>query len=181
MANRPFSIMVFAREGFKLNTEQIEHNKEVKFPFVPDEIWNGKYSFHLFNVGGGTTNRLDISHEDLASHSGVSNVVASILNSEGMRDRYIFTVHPNNLLLPLYRWYLLKNKTPIQLIDQEMQMLSRRTIDICEAFHKPTILTLDRRENFNYRTIARWLDIPVAGEQSVDECLNVLSELCQRL
>lgn len=180
MFNRSYSIVAFLKET----------DDGVSFPFLPEQIWDEGYSLHCINYNsyGPLLDEMDKNSEtihipsyDIMKYGGVASVVASVIHSEGMDQRTIFTVHPNNVLFPIYKWYLMKHGTPMSSIDQYLQRLSRVTIDICEAFHKPTILTLDRRQNFSYKTVARWLDIAPKTDSKLDHCLSTLKYLCHRL
>jgi hypothetical protein len=181
MFNQNYSIIAFLKET----------DAGVSFPFLPEQIWDESYNIYCINChtaspiasacDGDCDETIHIPSYHVAKHGGVSNVIASLIHAEGMEGRRIFTVHPNNILLPIYRWYLLKHGTAISSVDAYVQRLSRVTVDICEAFHKPTILTLDRRQNFNYKTIVRWLDLKPEGSSKTDQCLSTLKYICQRL
>jgi hypothetical protein len=181
MFNQNYSIIAFVKET----------DGGVSFPFLPEQIWDESYDIYCINCdtaspiastcAGNCDETIHISSYEIAKHGGVANIIASLIHSDNMERRRIFTVHPNNILLPIYRWYLLKHGTAISSVDEYVQRLSRVTVDICEAFHKPTILTLDRRQNFNYKTIARWLDLTPQGESKTEQCLSTLKYICQRL
>lgn len=180
MLNQNYSIVAFLKETVD----------GVCFPFLPEQIGNECYDIYCINYDtfSPDTAKMDqdsklirIAHQDITKHGGVATIVASLIHSEGMDQRRIFTVHPNNVLLPIYKWYLMKHGTAVFDIERRIQHLSRTTIDICEAFHKPTILTLDRRQNFNYRTMADWLDIQPKTECKIDHCLSTLKYICHRL
>jgi hypothetical protein len=181
MFNQTYSIIAFLKET----------DDGVSFPFLPEQIWDEAYDIYCINCnaptpvvttcGGNCDETIHIPSYDIIKHGGVSSILASLIHAEGMERRRIFTVHPNNILLPIYKWYLLKHGTNISSVDEYVQRLSRVTVDICEAFHKPTILTLDRRQNFNYKTIARWLDLTPQGESKTEQCLSTLKYICQRL
>jgi hypothetical protein len=181
MFNQNYSIIVFLKET----------DDGVSFPFLPEQIWDESYDIYCVNCNtpspvastcdGICDEIVHIPSYEITKNGGVSNIIASLIHSEGMDNRRIFTVHPNNVLLPIYKWYLLKHGNNISSTDQYVQRLSRVTADICEAFHKPTILTLDRRQNFNYKTIARWLDFKPQGVSKTEQCLSTLKYICQRL
>lgn len=180
MFNNIYSIVAFLKET----------DDGVSFPFLPEQIYDEGYSLYCINYNSYSPSLEDMDKSseifhipafDMLKYGGVASVVASVIHSEGMDQRRIFTVHPNNVLLPIYKWYLLKHGTSMSSIDQQLQRLSRVTTDICEAFHKPTILTLDRRQNFNYKTVERWLDLSPNTESKLDHCLSTLKYLCHRL
>lgn len=177
MFNQNYSIIVFLKEN----------GDGVSFPFLPEQIWDEGYDIYCINCNTVSTvastydETIHIPSHEVVKHGGVTNIVASLIHSDNMERRRVFTVHPNNILLPIYRWYLLKHGTAISSVDEYVQRLSRLTVDICEAFHKPTILTLDRRQNFNYKTIARWLDFSPQGESKTDQCLSTLKHICKIL
>jgi len=181
MFNQNYSIIVFLKEN----------GDGVSFPFLPEQIWDEGYDIYCINCNtaspvantcvGNCDETIHIPSCEIAKHGGVANIIASLIHSDNMERRRIFTIHPNNILLPIYRWYLLKHGTAISSVDEYVQRLSRVTVDICEAFHKPTILTLDRRQNFNYKTIARWLDLTPQGESKTEQCLSTLKYICQSL
>jgi len=181
MFDQNFSIIAFLKET----------DDGVNFPFLPEQIWDDSYDIYCINciASSPTTvpctsacdETIHIPSYDVVKHGGVANIVASLIHSEGRGMSRIFTVHPNNVLLPIYRWYLLKHGAAISSVDEYVQRLSRATIDICEAFHKPTILTLDRRQNFNYKTIVRWLELNPEGASKKEQCLSTLKHICQKL
>jgi hypothetical protein len=177
MFNNNYTIIAFLKET----------DDGVSFPFLPEQIWDESYDIHCLSctasipTASNCEEKIFIPSYEISKHGGILNIVASIIHAEGKETHRIFTVHPNNIIIPMYRWYLLKHGTPISSVDEYVQRLSRMTVDICEAFHKPTILTLDRRQNFNYTTIARWLDFQPEGTSRIEHCLSTLKHLCQKL
>lgn len=180
MFNQNHSIVAFLKET----------SDGVSFPFLPEQICDDGYDIYFINYDTFSPNTdvmdqesklIRIPYNDIEKYGGVANIVASMIHSEGREQRRLFTIHPNNVLLPIYKWYLLSHGTDISSVDQNVQRLSRLTVDICEAFHKPTILTLDRRQNFNYKTIARWMNLSLKPGAEIDNCLSTLRYICHRL
>jgi hypothetical protein len=161
------------------------------FPSTPDEIIGNGCSINCISYTGcdPRTEVLDANAEevfipyyDLKTNSHLVNIIGSVLHMPCMLNRVIYSVHPTAVLLPLYKWYLMKNGMPIDDINNQVNHFSRRTVDICEAFHKPAILTLDRRKNFSHLDIAKWFDINF-DKDSDDRlnCLKALKYICHRL
>lgn len=179
MMNQSHSILVFLKEDLD----------GVHFPFYPEQVWDESYSFHCISYGHRSplTDEMDklakydvINYYDMYKFGGVAGAVASVIHSPDVGNNTIYTVHPNSVLLPIYRWYLMKNGLASYAINQQMQSISRRVVDICEAFHKPMVLTLDRRQSFNYRTIQRWMELP-GGDTPLNNCLESLKYICHKL
>ena len=163
-----------------------------EFPFTPEEIWDKGYSFNFINYIGDAspdTSVMDaqakyvhVPFSDIKNTNQIMDLVATAIHAEDMQDKLIYSVHPNSILLPLYRWFLIKSGMDSSYIDICMQKLSRRVIDICEAFYKPTILSLERRQSFNCNNISFWFDDKVNTDTGgKDRCLNVIKYLCHRL
>jgi hypothetical protein len=180
MLNQNYSIIAFLKET----------DDGVSFPFLPEQIWDDCYDIYCINYDtiGPDTEKMDAASTvihipacDVDKQGNIADILASLIHSDGMDQRKVFTVHPNNILLPIYKWYLLRHGVTMFNVEQFVQRLSRVTVDICDAFHKPAILTLDRRQNFNYKTIARWLNFNPEGTTKKDQCLSTLRYICHRL
>lgn len=181
MFNQKHSVILFCKD----------QGTDVSFPSTPEEIIRGDccLSVSHYNTVSPDTSAMEssadhvfMSWQDIFANGGLKSVVASTLHHPNTDSNRIYTVHPNNVLLPIYRWYLIAHGMPINVVDQYVQSVARRAVDICEAFNKPAILTIDRRQNFNYKTVAQWLDIPTDGKLSaIENCISVIKNLCHRL
>jgi hypothetical protein len=179
--SRSHSIIVFLKED----------GNGVRFPFSPEQVWDEAFSLHCISYKDSypLTETMDAEAQyqcarsfEIAKRGGLLQLVADVIHAPENQNNIIYTVHPNNILLPLYKWYLMRQNVTMSSLDTYIQRLSRITVDICEVFHKPMVLTLDRRQNFNYETVARWMDIPKDSALSEEEnCLKVLKYICHKL
>ena len=88
----------------------------------------------------------------------------------------IYSVHPKSVLLPLYKWYMMRPSDADKArMSYEMNALASRTRDLCEAFHAPAILSLEERSAFGPDVVTKWLDIRGQDDK------NILKELWRRL
>lgn len=93
----------------------------------------------------------------------------------------IFSVHPRSILLPLFKWRLMRNVDHEKSINAQMlQELSRKTVDLCDAFHSPAVLTFEQRSNFGPSIVGSWLDLP-SSSGSKEYGDEVIIELWRRL
>jgi hypothetical protein len=186
MTNNKHAIILFLKDGISPSPNSSD------FPFTPEEIWNDGYSFNFINYINepcADIARMDaeaecvyVPHIEIKSPEQIMNIVASAINAKDMQDKLIYTVHPNSILLPLYRWFLIKEGMSTSYIDVTIQKLSRRVVDLCEAFYKPTILSLERRQSFSCDNISFWLSTDKnVSTSNKEKCLNVIKYLCHKL
>ncbi len=151
-----------------------------EFPTQPDEVLNKKCAFVCsdFNTNQQFDTRI-FDHKYLKDETSLLNLVSFIMSEQTECNRRIYSVHSNAVLLPLYRWGFMRNAGNE---PANMELVSRNTFDLCEAFFKPTILPLDRRFSFNCSIIQKWFnfDFPILEDQ-IHNSVLVLQNLCLRL
>ena len=96
----------------------------------------------------------------------------------------IYSVHPKSMLIPLVKWRLMRAQDHDKNATRSyLERLSRISVDLCESFHAPSILTFEHRSSFSPNTVGTWLSIP--NDKSSDADFeyedNVLVELWRRL
>jgi hypothetical protein len=169
-------------KGFKIIVFLTQHPECCKFPFTPEEVFDKSCTLNVIDYNGANTKDPftieTYTHLDYKDENGLLNYVTGILSKDDRKT--IFSVHPNAVLLPLYKWALMKNMDCS--VDQYVNHVQRKCIDICEAFYRPTILSLDRRINFNCSDIQRWVGPAVNDKLTPnDNCFETLKKLCLKL
>lgn len=95
----------------------------------------------------------------------------------------IYSVHPRGILIPLVKWRLMRAQDHDKVASKEfLQRLSSISIDLCESFHAPAVLTLEQRSSFGPDVVGTWLDLPSNREHNNNTYEDdVLVELWRRL
>lgn len=173
MSDSAFSLILFVKEdGLKIP----------EFPFSPDAIL-GNYSFNFLNFNKEDKEPVYFNSINSSDITGEEHLMKLVAFAAQPSNHFIFTVHPNAVLIPLYRWYLFNSGYNSNFIDVELQRLSRRVIDLCDSFYKPSILTLEKRKDFSSEDVCRWIKqkeviYTLSGK---DRCIAVMQDLCHRL
>lgn len=157
-----------------------------KFAFCPNDLINESgfklYCFKCKLENAQLVYEDVINGEDLhSSTTSIMDKITFILSEAYKSGETVYTVHSLCVLLEIYKLALLKNigKT---IADELVHRIKNRVIDICEAFHSPSILSIDRRKDFSCETIRKWMDFCVPVELGPSFCNAViLKELCRKL
>lgn len=172
-------------KGFKIVVFLTQHPECCKFPFTPEEVFDKSCTLNIIDYDGNKLTKdenpfslITYTVDDYKNEDGLLNYVTGILSKDDRKP--IFSVHPNAVLLPLYKWALMKNLD--YPVDQYVSHVQRKCIDICEAFYRPTILSLERRINFSCLDIQRWIGPELNNKQTSNEnCFETLKKLCLKL
>lgn len=174
-------------KGFRIIFFLTHKSKCCHFPATPDEIIKEECSLNVIDYNGEivTDAKNDpftiqtFEYKNYKDANGLLNHVAAVVSNGD--DRTIFSVHPNATLITLYRWALLKN-IGYEPSASVLHMLQRRCVDICESFYRPTVLSLERRNNFSCKDIQTWLG-PSYDEEKPPEinCFDTIKNICLKL
>lgn len=151
-----------------------------KFPSQPDEILNKKCVLVCSDYCEGQFSTRVFDQKYFNDTSSLLNLVSFLLAENTVCNKKIYSVHPNSVLLPLYRWAFIRNANAEPL---NMAFISRNIYDLCELFFKPTILTVERRFAFSCSTVQNWLNFSTCSfnDNVIDNSVSVLQNLCLRL
>lgn len=172
--------------GYRIIFFAVEDEECAAFPMSPAEIIQRKCSLNILDYHGDRDcvkpELKTIYFSDYKDEIGLQAAVVSELFSPEHKDKIIYSVHPSSTLLTLLRWYLLRNGAPNSTIETCLLNFQRTCVDICENFYKPTILSLERRSQFNCGEIRRWLGLPYDPLISTNlNCASAIDYLCLRL
>lgn len=164
----------------------VEGEECAAFPMSPADIIQRKCSMNILDYNGDRDcvkpELKTIYFTDYKDELGLQATVVTELLAPAHKDKLIYSVHPNATLLLLLRWYLIRHGAPNSTIETCLLNFQRTCVDICENFYKPTILSLERRSQFNCGEIRRWLGVPSDPSASPNlNCANAIDYLCLRL
>lgn len=151
------------------------------FPNTPEEVISQECSLNVMDIVADASSVRTITFAEYKDEIGLQDAVASVLLDPKNWHKTTCSAHPSATLFTLLRWYLLRT---YGYDDQNLtlQRLQNKSIDICESFYKPAILSLPRRESFSCSDIMRWMGLPYDYTVSQDiNCHRAISYLCQRL
>lgn len=162
-------------------------DEDLAFPFNPEEVISYMCSLHVRLFGEDTKENIefDASYEEGINEEDLLLSVGKALDFIASHNAYrIYTVHAKSVLLSCYYRYLIRYFKPAQ-INSAFTAVKSRTIDLCESFHTPAILTLPERQSFSPLLIERWLGLKtrqhVIDADFVQTTDIALTALCQRL
>lgn len=89
-----------------------------------------------------------------------------------------FTVHAKSSLLRVYRWYWLR-KYHSTMVSSHLSDVTKITVDLCEAFHYPAVLTYQDRIGFGTQDIQEWLKISTSDLDTEHALLHALAARTQ--
>ena len=113
----------------------------------------------IHQAAGSTVDEL------LSAVAQTVGVAASELSKGGCT---LFAVHPKAVLLPLYKWYCLRDTSlDGTQIRNDIQALQRNTVDLCELFYYPSILTYQCRSSFGPDILCSWLGLDCCEEEKI--------------
>jgi hypothetical protein len=171
---RDFRILTFLRFNYA--------DTLCKFPTCPEDTAHEETVLVCSDYAASSNNfhtRI-FDYRHLVENTRIMNIVCALLNEPNTERKNIYSVHPNSVILPINRWALMQN---LGHEPEGLNFLHSRVKDICELFHKPSILSLERRNNFDCSVIQRWFNFSIDPKVTscVDRSISVLQNICLRL
>jgi hypothetical protein len=162
------------------NGEFVTEGHPCYFPHNPDEAKEMVFCQMEVHGPGEPYVVRDLSVCDLRRTDAISEIYELMMVSHqpSVRNSHIFTVHAKSMLLRMYRWGLMQRYNATNLAGM-FNAVSSKTIDLCEAFHYPSVLRFEERAAFGIEDITKRLGFQPSPTDPDPET-TLLQMLCLR-
>lgn len=133
------------------------------------EVYNDRSFTTLYN-----------DEKTFSSFDEIINGVGDVMFGNGYVDRgsHIYTIHAKSMLLRIARWGLLRQRLPAAELAQRFNKQASKTVDICEQFHYPAVLTYEDRSSFGLKNIQDVMNIKPEEHKTERSILEMFVAHC---
>ena len=165
--------------AFIYSPQYVSDDNKLLFPHNPSDVRELRFSWMYVGPSGiALPAEVPLTFHTNAEEDIVS-VLGNLVSSVYQQNIYgFFTVHAKSVFSRMYRWYWLR-KHQNSMVASHLSDVAKITIDLCEAFHYPAVLSYVERTSFCADDIQEWLKISTSDVPAEHALLHGLAARLQ--